>query len=703
MKLVIVESPSKSKTIQKYLGGDFRVMASGGHVCDLPEKTLGIDVANNFKPEYVVQPKKKDLIKKLKQAVKESEIVYLATDPDREGEAISWHLSTCLGIKDDNNRIEFNEISAKAVKKAMDNPRSINMKLVDAQQARRVLDRLVGYKVSPILSRKIKSGLSGGRVQSSALKMIVDREQEITAFKPEEYWNIYAFLLKEEEKAKTGTFRAMLADHNGTKLKVDSGEKSDKVLSDIKGATWVVDKVKRGLSKSRPQAPFMTSTLQQDGAQKLNLTSPMVMQIAQQLYEGLEIPGEGQTAFVTYIRTDSVRVSAEIQQDTIEYIKANYGEKYAPAKPNIYSTKSQNTQDAHEAIRPISLARTPESLKEVLPRNHYRLYKLIYDRFIASQMTDAEYNTLNVRIAAKTNDAGDYGFKLTGKTLLFKGYTAVYDNHKNEGEEEETNPNNLPNLIEGDELSFQEIKAEQKFTKPPARYTDASLVKAMEENGIGRPSTYATVISVLSKREYVIKEQKFFKPTNLGETVIEFMVKFFEDVVDSKFTAAMEAKLDTIEHGAEWQKILHEFYPKFAADVAEATANNKKMTLKEEVTDVICEKCGANLVIRDGKYGKFMACPNYPKCKNIKSIVESVGKCPACDGEITKCRSRTGKVFYGCSNYPKCNFMSWEIPAPIFCPDCGKAMKIVENGNAKQYVCVGRDCKKVVVVDEYKD
>ncbi len=704
MKLVIVESPSKSKTIQKYLGGDFKVMASGGHVCDLPEKTLGIDVANNYKPEYVVQPKKKDLIKRLKQAVKDSEMVYLATDPDREGEAISWHLANSLNIKGENNRIEFNEITAKAVKKAMDNPRSINMQLVDAQQARRVLDRLVGYKVSPILSRKIKSGLSGGRVQSSALKMIVDREHEINAFKPEEYWNIYAFLQKEIDDKKTSTFRAMFSDCNGTKLKVDSEEKANKVLSDLDNATWRVDKVKRGMSKSKPQAPFMTSTLQQDGAQKLNLTSPMVMQIAQQLYEGIEIPGEGQTAFVTYIRTDSVRVSAEIQQETIEYIKENYGEKYAPKKPNIYTTKSQNTQDAHEAIRPISLARTPESMKEVLPRNHYRLYKLIYDRFIASQMTEAEYNTLNVRIAATASPTREYGFKLTGKTLLFKGYTIVYDHDKKDAsEEEDINPNNLPNLVEGDPLILKEIKPEQKFTKPPARFTDASLVKAMEENGIGRPSTYATVISVLSKREYVVKEQKFFKPTNLGETVIEFMVKFFKDVVDSKFTAAMESKLDTIEHGAEWQKIIDDFYPKFAEDVATATTNNKKMTLKEEVTDVICEKCGANLVIRDGRYGKFMACPNYPKCKNIKSIVESVGKCPACDGEITKCRSKTGKIFYGCSNYPNCKFMSWEIPAPIFCPDCGKTMKIVENGNAKQYVCTSRECKKVVVVDEYKD
>ncbi|MDD3947059.1 MAG: type I DNA topoisomerase [Clostridia bacterium] len=692
MKLVIVESPSKAKTIQKYLGAGYKVMASGGHICDLPEKTLGVDTEHNFKPEYVINQSKKDLIKKLKQTVKESDEVYLATDPDREGEAISWHLSNTLGLGDKENRIEFNEISNKAVVQAINKPRKINLNLVDAQQARRVLDRLVGYKVSPILSRKIKTGLSGGRVQSAALKMIVDREREIKAFVPEEYWNINAILLK--AGTKSPLIKAALADKGGKKIKVGSEAETKNILAELEDAHWSINSVKRGTSKSRPQAPFMTSTLQQDGSQKLGLTAPQVMQVAQQLYEGVELGGEGQTAFVTYIRTDSVRVAADMQQATLQFIKEKYGAEYVPSKPNYYATKSQNAQDAHECIRPISLERTPESVKDKLQRNQYKLYKLIYDRFIASQMKDAEYNTLTVRVEAKSQSGAKYGFKLGGKTLIFKGFTIVYEVDK---PEEEEMSSNLPDLREGEELSLKEIKTEQKFTKPPTRFSDATLVKAMEENGIGRPSTYASVISVLAKREYTVKEQKFIRPTNLGETVTEFMETFFNNIVDSKFTADMEKDLDEIERGVEWQSILKAFYPDFTKDIKKAAANEKKLTLIEEVSDVVCEKCGANMVVKEGKYGKFLACPNYPRCKNIKSIIVPVGVCPACGGTVTKCHSRSGKVFYGCSNYPKCKFMSWEIPAPIFCPVCNNTMRIVESGGKKQYVCTNRTCKHVVL------
>lgn len=689
MKLVIVESPSKSKTIQKYLGDGYKVLASGGHVCDLPEKSLGIDLQNNYKPEYEINKDKKETIKKLKAAMKGVDEVYLATDPDREGEAISWHLANMLGLEHPK-RIEFNEISQKAVNAALQNPRQLNMELVDSQQARRVLDRLVGYKISPVLNKKIKSGLSGGRVQSAALKMLVDREREITAFVPEEYWNISAILAK---KIKVSTLKAALSDYNGKKIKVSSEAEAKAVEKNLKGAEWIVDSVKRGVSKSRPYAPFTTSTLQQDGSQRLGISAPDVMKLAQQLYEGINIEGEGQTALVTYIRTDSVRVSPDAQKEALEFIKTEYGEEYAPKKPNFYATKASGVQDAHEAIRPISLEKTPDSLKTKLARNHYRLYKLIYDRFLASQMTEAVYNTLNVHINAES-DSGIYGFKVGGKTLIFKGYTAAYDNTS---DEEEDN-SRLPDLTEGEKLDFKELKSEQKFTKPPARYTDATLVKAMEENGIGRPSTYASVISVLAKREYTVKEQKTIKPTQLGETVVEFMEKNFADIVNAKFTADMETKLDKIQNGAEWQKIIADFYPPFEKNVKIAYNAEKKAKIDDEVTDVPCDKCGAMMVIKTSRYGKFMACPNYPKCKNIKNIVEKVGKCPRCGGDIVRKRTKAGKTFYGCGNYPNCDFMSWEIPAPHLCPKCGGVMKIVHKGDNKSYVCLQKTCGHTIVL-----
>ncbi|HOO23188.1 MAG TPA: type I DNA topoisomerase [Clostridia bacterium] len=688
--LVIVESPSKAKTIQKYLGNDFKVMASSGHICDLPEKSLGIDVEHNFEPVYEIPKEKKNIIKQLKDAVKESDDVYLAADPDREGEAISWHLSKVLELGDNTKRIVFNEISPKAIRSALETPRAINHLLVDAQQARRVIDRLVGYKISPILNKKIKQGLSGGRVQSAALKMIVDREREIRAFKPEEYWLIYAGLA-----AGHAAVKALLNDHNGKKIKVDNGEKAETIEQKLRAAkSWFVDSVVKGKSKSHPSPPFTTSTLQQDGSTRLQMTAPEVMKIAQQLYEGIELPGEGHTALVTYIRTDSVRVSPEAQREALNYIERSFGKEYTPDKPNFYASKGANVQDAHEAIRPISLERTPESIKDKVNRNQYRLYKLIYERFLASQMREAEYATLKVHITA---DSGDekFGFKVSGKTVIFKGYTAVYDNQK-EDEEGEENAK-LPNFNEGDALRLSEIKKEQKFTKPPARFTDATLVKAMEESGVGRPSTYATVISTLEKREYTEKSGKNIVPTSLGETVTEFMENNFSDIVDINFTADMEAKLDEVENGTDWHKVLQDFYPEFLVNIKKAMAGSKKL-LNEEVTDVICEKCGANMVIRTGRFGKFLACPNFPECKNIKNIVESVGTCPRCGGEIVRKKTKGGKTFFGCANYPECDFMSWELPAPHFCPKCRAMMRIVEKDGKKKYVCVNRKCNYTEIV-----
>lgn len=699
MKLVIVESPSKTKTIQKYLGSEYKVMASVGHICDLPKNSLGIDINNHFEPQYVVTDAKKNkIINDLKAAVKKSEMVYLATDPDREGEAISWHISNTLDLKNQKNRIEFNEITYKAVINAINNPREINMNLVDAQQARRVIDRLVGYKISPVLSSKIKSGLSGGRVQSSALKMVVDREREVLAFNPQEYWNLSA-LLKISAKQE---FKALINDKNGKKIKLQNKVEVDNVLGDLNDSSWVVDSVKTTPSIVKPQAPFTTSTLQQDASIKLGFSAPFVMQIAQSLYEGVDLPGEGHTALVTYIRTDSVRVSTDMQKDARKYIFENYGDEYVPDKPNFYFNKSKNFQDAHEAIRPVSLDRTPESVKGLIPQNKYKLYKLIYERFLASQMTPAIYDATSVIVGARTKNKDLYSFKAFGKVLLKKGYTAIYDLDKSD-EEEEVVTSNLPLLEIGDVLQLNSLIPEQKFTKPLPRYTEAALIKSMEENGIGRPSTYATVMSVLLKRAYVVKEKKSLVPTLLGTRVTEYMEQFFQNIVDLKFTANMEESLDTVENGASWKGIIEEFYPNFSKDVDHAQKTSSKMHIPAEESDVVCEKCGAMMVFKDGKYGKFLACPNYPKCKNIKNITEVVSKCPICTGDVIKRHTKAGKIFYGCSNYPSCKFMSWDLPAPILCADCNSTMKIVKTGSNTQYVCTNRKCNKVIEVGSGED
>ncbi len=697
MKLVIVESPSKAKTIQKYLGADYRVIASGGHVRDLPVHTLGIDVEHGFAPHYEINESKNSTIKRMKTELKSAEKVYLATDPDREGEAISWHLQQVLGIPEGENRIEFNEISKTAVNAALKKPRRINVNLVDAQQARRVLDRLVGYKISPVLSKKIKNKLSAGRVQSVALRMVVDREREIKAFVPEEYWTLAANLSRPGAKNE---FKAMFQDHNGKKMKIKNKAVMDRLLFLLQDAKWSVDTVKRGVSKSHPQPPFTTSTLTQDASHKLSLTAAQVMQVAQQLYEGVEIEGEGQIALVTYIRTDSVRISAEAQASARAYIEKNYGKDYVPEKPNFYKSKGE-AQDAHEAIRPISLERTPASLKGRIQNNQYRVYKLIYERFLASQSQDAVYNTLTVRVSAK-NEPNDFGFGLKGKAMTFAGYTAMYARQESLNEEEGESAM-LPNLMEGDELEIKGLKEEQKFTKPPARYTEASLVKAMEENGIGRPSTYANIISVIHKREYVEKpDKKNMAPTDLGFAVCDMMVKYFPDIMDLGFTADMETKLDKIEEGGvKWEDLIQSFYPPFIAKVNSAYNDGMKMRLEAVKTDVICDKCGANMVIREGKYGKFLACPNYPNCKNIKPLEQEPDTtCPICGRPVNKRRSKTGKTFYGCTGYPDCTFMSWDLPAPKLCPKCSNVMIQRKSKDVLNYVCTDKKCGHVEAVPQ---
>lgn len=690
MKLVIVESPSKAKTIQKYLGPEYKVVASGGHVCDLPKKSLGIDIKNNFKPEYTyTDKKKKDLLNQFKELSKKATEIYIATDPDREGEAIGWHIASYLDILDHENRISFDEISKKSVTKAIETPQNINMNLVNAQQARRVIDRLVGYKVSPILSRKIKSGLSGGRVQSAVLKMIVDKEQEIKDFKPEEYWQIFAFLTDNSKKTIKATYYGSIEK----RIKIENEETAKRLEQECKNSTWSVFEVKKSETIQKPYAPFSTSTMQQDASIKLGMSSSASMRIAQQLYEGFDVEGLGHIALVTYIRTDSVRISPEFQQETKKFILEKYGNNYVPSKFNIYKNKS-SSQDAHEAIRPIFLEITPDSIKDKVSNQQYRLYKLIYDRYLASQMSEARFNSINIDILAKSVSS-EHLFKLLEKENIFDGHLIVYSNN-NTDDVDNIGTSDLSNLKTGDVLLLNKVTKEQKFTQPPARYTEASLIKAMEDNRIGRPSTYATIISVLLNRKYMEKEKRILKPTQLGELVNQFMIEHFTDIVDINFTAKVEDRLDEIEQGLVWHDVLHSFYPKFIKDV-DAASKTDKIHIEDEVSEQICEKCGANMVVKDGRFGKFLACPNYPQCKNIKSIIDPVGICPDCGGTILQKRTRSGKIFYGCSNYPKCQFATWNKPAPILCPKCNSPMTISDGKNSEIYVCTKGTCKHRIV------
>ena len=714
MQLIIVESPHKAKTIEKFLKGEYKVDASKGHVRDLPVNYMGINVAKNFEPYYVIAPEKKKDIERLSAEAKKADRIYLATDPDREGEAISWHLAEVLGLKDNEiNRIEFNEISEKAVRKALSEPRKIDKNLVDAQQARRVLDRLVGYSISPVASSRLGETLSAGRVQSVALKMVVDREREIMAFVPQEYWNLKATV----EANEKGKFKVLLVEKNGKKYKPVSAEEAQTVENQLKAAEFSVKSVKRNVVKSHAPAPFTTSTMQQDGSIKLGVTAPQIMSIAQRLYEGVETP-HGNVALITYMRTDSVRISADAQKAAREYISEKFGEDFVPEKPNFYKSK-KDAQDAHEAIRPIDVKKTPESVAEFLDKNQYKLYKLIYDRFIASQMSEAKYDSMAVDVAAD-----EYTFKTSGKTLLFKGYLAVYDDTKKEEDEESGNAL-LPNVTDGEKLDLKALEKEQKFTKPPVRYTEATLIKSMEDKGIGRPSTYATIMAKLSdkKREYVKKEKKYLVPNPISFELIDFLVKYFPNVMDISFTAKMEDDLDEVgENGKDWHKLIAEFYGPFEKQLKDSKLtdvvcdkcgapmyinsgkfgsyyacsnypeckNIKPVNAKTAIpTDRICDKCGGVMVEREGKFGKFLACSNYPKCKNTISLTENAGICPDCGRPTKKMTSRGGKTFYGCSGYPECKFMSWDLPTGEKCPDCGSPLVQI-NGKVK---CSNKKCK----------
>lgn len=730
MDLIIVESPSKAKTIAKYLKGKYRVDASAGHIRDLPVHSLGVDVNNGFEPKYVTSEGKEDIIKRLIDATKKADRVYLATDPDREGEAISWHLQTVLGLDEEGkHRIEFNEVSARAIEAALKTPRKINLGLVDAQQARRVLDRLVGYKLSTLLNHKIvdenstRRNLSGGRVQSVALRLIVEREREIAAFKPEEYWNITAELI--DTDGKYAPFKAMLEKKGTKKYKPASKEETDFVLSSLKAGKYTVSKVKNSVTKSHAPAPFTTSSLQQDASTKLGFSAPETMSLAQHLYEGMETPGGEHIAFITYMRTDSVRVSYEAQQKALARIREVYGEEYAPAKPNYYASK-KGAQDAHEAIRPIDLAMTPEKAKGLLDAKHFKLYKLIYERFLASQMAEAKYSSAQMEI-----ENGGYIFKASGRVLLFAGFTAVYQEHAQKNDEDSVESAKLlPDLKEGEEVKEKSIKAEQKFTKPPLRYTDASLVKAMEEKGIGRPSTYATIISKLNQK-YVKKENKYMIPTPVAYEIVDMLVKCFQDIMDVGFTAEMETKLDDIEDGdKDWKGVIGDFYPGFERNLRAASSYGDQLTeevcakcghfmirrngkfgkylacskypechnivseAKEEISSVRCPKCGEHMVVKSGKFGKFLACPNYPTCKATLPMPtedgpKTVGKCPECGAGMTARQSKRGKTYYSCSSYPECKFMSWDIPTGERCQKCGEPLVKTARGGVK---CSGKDC-----------
>lgn len=680
MKLVLIEAPAKKESISKYLGKEYKVIPTGGHVRDLPEKKLSVNIADNFKPEYTIMPTKKKTVDLLKKEAASAEEVLFATDPDREGEAIAWHLSNILGIDPKTScRITYNEISKHAVQEALKNPRAINLNLVDAQQARRVLDRLVGYKLSPVLCKKIQGNLSGGRVQSVTLKLIVDRDREIENFVPQEYWNVSVELSKQNSPEK---FKAALV--LGKNKKIGSEAEVKSVLSELDNATYVVDKIKRAKSLSHAPAPFTTSTMQQEAQSKLSMPLETTTKIAQSLYEGVDIQGEGKVALVTYIRTDSVRISPEAQQAALSYIGSAYGAKYVPEKPNIFKSK-KDAQDAHEAIRPITLERTPESLKGKVQPNVYKLYKLIYQRFLASQMADAVYDSVTVDISAN-----NHKFKATGKTLVFEGFTKAYQIEKQETEDEQNTDNaKIPPLDEGEVLKLVNLLHEQKFTKPPSRYNDGSIVKAMEEKGIGRPATYAQTITTLKKRQYVALDGKNLVSTDLGRRVVDLLCMFFKDIMDVQFTAEMETKLDTIEDGGKnWQKIVGEFYFTFEKELKNAMQNEYADRTPDEVSDVKCDKCGAMMVIKNGKYGKFLACPNYPTCKNTKQIVEAVCKCPKCGGDVVKHTTKTGKTFYGCNNYPKCDFSTWDTPTKYKCPQCGDVIFLNNFKGKKTYHCI---------------
>ena len=674
--LVIVESPSKAKTIGKYLGSSYKVIASVGHVRDLPKSKLGIDIDNDFEPEYISIRGKGDLIKELKKEAKAAGKVYLATDPDREGEAISWHLAYLLGIDaDEPCRIVFNEITKDAIKNAVKNPRPIDLKLVDAQQARRVLDRLVGYQISPLLWRKIRRGLSAGRVQSAALKIICDRENLIKNFVPKEYWNINAVFKKGKK------FTARLAERDGKKFIAENGEQASAAVSELNAGKYIVSQIVRKERTRKPFAPFTTSSLQQDAANKIGFTTRKTMMVAQQLYEGVEIKGMGTVGLVTYIRTDSVRISQEARAAAHSYIEKNFGKQYAA--DNIYTNKKKDIQDAHEAIRPSRIDIDPEAIKDSLTKDQYSLYKLIWSRFLSSQMAAAVFDGMQVTI-----ENGPYNLKASGSKLIFDGYQKVYSPNFDEDKDKL-----LPELTEGEELKAEDITSEQKFTEPPSRFTEASLVKDLEEKNIGRPSTYAPIIATLLDRKYIKREKKTLLPTDLGFLVTELMEQYFTEIVDAGFTAEMEDKLDDIEaKDLNWKQVVREFYGPLKEELEVADKAIEKVKLEDTLSGDICELCGRPMAIKTGRFGEFLACTGYPECKNTKAIVKSINvKCPDCGGDIVAKRGRSGKIFYGCSNYPDCKRAFWYKPTNRKCPQCGQLLLEKHTKNTK-YVCSNDKC-----------
>lgn len=693
--LVIVESPAKAKTIEKYLGKNYVVEASMGHVRDLPKSKLGVDIENNFAPNYITIRGKGELLTKLKKLAKKSDKVYLATDPDREGEAISWHLANVLKIDNSEKcRIEFNEITKTAVKGSLKKAREININLVDAQQARRILDRLVGYEISPILWRNVKWGLSAGRVQSVALKLICDRENEIKAFEPKEYWTIEITIIKSRKK-----FPIRLLNKNGKKIEIETEDQANAIIKDLSKNDFIVKSIKIGTKNKNPLPPFTTSTLQQDASKKLNFITKRTMSIAQVLYEGVNVKGYGTVGLITYMRTDSVRISQEAQEKTLEFLESTYGKEYLPESPRVYKGK-KNIQDAHEAIRPTYIEITPEIAKDNLTPEQFKLYSLIWKRFLASQMATCILKTNSIDIYN-----GDYKFRASGSQIEFDGFMKIYEYTT---EEENDNSGGLiPALDEGEVLKKDTLEGKQHFTQPPARYTEASFVKLMEEKGIGRPSTYVPTISTIISRDYVTREKKNLIPTELGFIVNNIVSEYFKQIVDVDFTAEMEKNLDHIEEGSEeWEKVVGEFFEPLKVAIEKAEKEVSKVVIEDEVTDIPCDKCGRMMVIKRGRYGKFLACPGYPECKNAKPIVEELDvPCPECGKKIVVKKSRRGKKFFGCSGYPDCKFVSWNEPVNEKCPECNSYMvKKFSKKDGTYLQCSSKECgyKKMLPKEETK-
>lgn len=688
-KLVIVESPAKAKTIEKFLGKGYKVEASQGHVRDLPKSQLGVDAENDFEMKYITIRGRGDILARIKKEAKAASRVYLATDPDREGEAISWHLAHTLGIDDQKPcRIEFHEITKKAVKEALEHPRPIDMDRVDAQQARRALDRLVGYKISPLLWAKVKKGLSAGRVQSVATRMVVEREQEIEAFIPEEFWDVNATFTAQNVKRKKMNCQAKLVSINGQKASIHHEEDALQAKEQILKSDFKIQSVKISEKLKRPQPPFTTSSLQQEASRKLNFSTAKTMQIVQQLYEGIDLGKAGTVGLVTYIRTDSVRVADEAVQAARAFIEEQYGTDYCPEQPNQYKGR-KNAQDAHEAIRPTYMEHTPDSVKPYLTREQHHLYKLIYNRFLSSQMKPAAFQTLTGDISGENCMLRYYG-----EHMVFAGYRAVYV--ESTDDEQELPESVLPVMNEGDAIQFTNVEAEQHFTQPPARYTEASLVKALEEKGIGRPSTYAPTITTIIARGYVTREKKRLYPTELGRMVTSMMMEYFGNIIDTEFTASLEDKLDAVEEGStQWREILRDFYPSFKEMLDVAEEQIEKVEVKDEISDVPCDKCGAMMVYKMGRFGKFLACPNFPACRNAKPILHYIeAPCPKCGARLMEKTSKKNRKFYGCEKYPECDFVSWEMPIVDKCPKCGSYM-VQKRGKRGEtiHLCSNETCR----------